>query len=412
LRVSNSQRNSSALALVLLVGSACAPSVFTCIEREQCIDGERTGTCQPEGYCSFDDVTCPSGQRYGTLAGKEHSDACVDPSGSVDAGTAVADTGADSSSEEETTVVEMTTDSTSVTTGCSVTRWHRDADGDGFGDPNDAIEACEAPPGYVEDGNDCDDADPRVNPDHLGCPNPSSLVGWWRFDGIGEEVFVDSSDYGNDGVPIGMPANDVLGPYREALRLDGVAQGVDVSTVVSDLAPTGAPPPSGTLEAWARSGGPNEQCVQGAICAELVVQIGPSTALESVDGFGPIPEAHIHTLYDPDTQSWSWGMYVGDADANCRPSSSASRIFVVEGQWTHLAAVWSDDECRLYVDGELVDHEALLAIPLGNWDAASVGTTIERNRRWFHGAIDEVMLFDEARTPAQIRADCGSPQCS
>lgn len=39
------------------------------------------------------------------------------------------------------------------------TTYYADGDGDGFGDPEDTIEACEAPEGYVESGDDCDDTD-------------------------------------------------------------------------------------------------------------------------------------------------------------------------------------------------------------------------------------------------------------
>ena len=40
----------------------------------------------------------------------------------------------------------------------------RDADGDGFGDPNDGGLACSAPPGYVGNASDCDDGNPSVHP--------------------------------------------------------------------------------------------------------------------------------------------------------------------------------------------------------------------------------------------------------
>ena len=43
--------------------------------------------------------------------------------------------------------------------------FHADADGDGFGDPAAASEACEAPEGTVRDDTDCDDTDPDVFPD-------------------------------------------------------------------------------------------------------------------------------------------------------------------------------------------------------------------------------------------------------
>ena len=42
--------------------------------------------------------------------------------------------------------------------------YHRDADGDGYGDPNDTLRATVQPEGYVTDKNDCNDTDPAVHP--------------------------------------------------------------------------------------------------------------------------------------------------------------------------------------------------------------------------------------------------------
>ncbi len=43
-------------------------------------------------------------------------------------------------------------------------RWYRDSDEDGYGDANDSMLACNRPSGYIEDGTDCDDEDPAINP--------------------------------------------------------------------------------------------------------------------------------------------------------------------------------------------------------------------------------------------------------
>ena len=43
--------------------------------------------------------------------------------------------------------------------------WYADADGDGYGDPDAALQDCEAPEGYVARAGDCDDGDGDVNPD-------------------------------------------------------------------------------------------------------------------------------------------------------------------------------------------------------------------------------------------------------
>jgi hypothetical protein len=46
-----------------------------------------------------------------------------------------------------------------------VQTWYEDSDGDGFGDPDSAFDACDPPAVYVLDGGDCDDTDASVNPD-------------------------------------------------------------------------------------------------------------------------------------------------------------------------------------------------------------------------------------------------------
>ena len=45
------------------------------------------------------------------------------------------------------------------------TEWYVDADGDGFGDPDDSAWTCELPEGYVADATDCDDTEALSNPD-------------------------------------------------------------------------------------------------------------------------------------------------------------------------------------------------------------------------------------------------------
>jgi hypothetical protein len=42
--------------------------------------------------------------------------------------------------------------------------YYRDADSDGYGNPNDSHSACSQPDGYVPDSTDCDDTDAAINP--------------------------------------------------------------------------------------------------------------------------------------------------------------------------------------------------------------------------------------------------------
>ena len=51
--------------------------------------------------------------------------------------------------------------------------WYRDADGDGYGDPETVLAACTLPAGYLPDSQDCDDTDPEVHP---GADDPCNGV--------------------------------------------------------------------------------------------------------------------------------------------------------------------------------------------------------------------------------------------
>ena len=48
--------------------------------------------------------------------------------------------------------------------GCTKTTYYKDADSDGYGDPNASQQACTQPLGYVENNQDCDDLDWQANP--------------------------------------------------------------------------------------------------------------------------------------------------------------------------------------------------------------------------------------------------------
>ncbi len=51
-----------------------------------------------------------------------------------------------------------------VDEGQTLTTWHFDGDGDGYGDAATTQDACQAPPTYVADGSDCDDGNALIHP--------------------------------------------------------------------------------------------------------------------------------------------------------------------------------------------------------------------------------------------------------
>ena len=134
-------------------------------------DGDGYGTpnetiaacAQPEGYSPY-------------------SNDCDDSSTSVYPGAEELCDGADNDCDAE------------IDEDIAVGLWYRDADRDGYGDQLDAVEACDAPDGYVEDNTDCDDGIAAINPgaeevcntyddDCDGDIDESGDEGTWYYDG-------------------------------------------------------------------------------------------------------------------------------------------------------------------------------------------------------------------------------------
>ncbi len=63
-------------------------------------------------------------------------------------------------------------------------RWYPDVDLDGFGDLTAVTRACNAPPGLIADGTDCDDADPWVHPGASDVPDDGLDADCDGMDGI------------------------------------------------------------------------------------------------------------------------------------------------------------------------------------------------------------------------------------
>ncbi|EMR03869.1 MopE-related protein [Cesiribacter andamanensis] len=55
---------------------------------------------------------------------------------------------------------------------CEPQTWYADADGDGWGDAWDSVEACTQPEGYVDRAGDCDDENPDFHPGAIDYPWP------------------------------------------------------------------------------------------------------------------------------------------------------------------------------------------------------------------------------------------------
>lgn len=64
------------VALTTLLGCDRADA-FSCSDDASCGAAGAAGRCEASGFCSFEDLACPSGRRFGALAGDGMADECV-----------------------------------------------------------------------------------------------------------------------------------------------------------------------------------------------------------------------------------------------------------------------------------------------------------------------------------------------
>ena len=156
-------RRSPALWLSLAAlpwAAACAATEsFVCDADVQCVTDVEAGRCEPEGVCSFPDAACPSGHRYGKLAG-ELSGECVGAGasdGSSEPGATslvpegTAETG-DGSSGPAATSTTSTSTGTTTTTSMTSTTTEPETTGTGVPDP---FGSCNSDVECAVDGSVC-----------------------------------------------------------------------------------------------------------------------------------------------------------------------------------------------------------------------------------------------------------------
>jgi alpha-tubulin suppressor-like RCC1 family protein len=69
-----------ATIVVCLLAHGCAKTnPYKCTSSDQCVLNGQAGTCQPEGYCAFPDMDCPSGTRFESGAGGGFGGECTAP---------------------------------------------------------------------------------------------------------------------------------------------------------------------------------------------------------------------------------------------------------------------------------------------------------------------------------------------
>ncbi|MFC1623922.1 LamG domain-containing protein [Candidatus Omnitrophota bacterium] len=206
-------------------------------------------------------------------------------------------------------------------------------------------------------------------------------VGWWRMDegswnGTANEV-VDSSGNGNNGVRAGnatTSSSSKIGPYCGTF--DGTGDYVNIGTG------TGLNPNYITLEAWVKWDGTAGE-------GEIIGRWGDGGITENAYVLGVNSGSKL---------------FVKIVNSTPTEVNVADTVNLTTG-WTHVAATYDGINIRLYKNGVQVNSGS----QTGNINSVSelvyLGAIAYTSLVEWDGLIDDVRIYDYARTAAQIAED-------
>jgi outer membrane protein assembly factor BamB len=215
----------------------------------------------------------------------------------------------------------------------------------------------------------------------LGTP-----VGYWKFDEGSGAVAHDSSGNANDGTLMNGP-QWVAGVSGTALSFDGVDDYLGISSSAS-LAIVGH---QVTVETWFRPAvtiDANNTPFSNLIDKghEYVFQMGQ-------DGHG-----------NPTANGKIWfAVILGNANGWNGIQTITGKWKA--GVWYHLAGTYDGASLGIYVNGVLETSEALTGELYASSTPLSIGSVFGGSGDFTKGAMDEVKIYNYARTPGEIQAD-------
>jgi hypothetical protein len=215
-------------------------------------------------------------------------------------------------------------------------------------------------------------------------PTPSSTnpVGYWKFDDGAGTTATDSSGNGNNGVI--HSASWTTGKSGGALRFNGVDSYVKIphNSVLSGFSQL-------TMEVWVKMNSFRERPI-GIVCKASGTAMPTSDAEYALVLFDKTPSFEVYN-----------GNYLFQTTGDQETSQTDT--------WYHIAGTWSGTSYAFYVNGVLVDSGSNAASSPHSYPIdLEVGRIGTYSWTYFDGVIDEVKIYNYARTPQQITDDYNS----
>jgi hypothetical protein len=337
----------SVIVAACLAAGCGVQSGFQCVDDTQC--GPTGGTCQADGWCSFPDDVCASGQRYGEHAGDGLGGACVTtPAGSSGPGTDGPTSGTSLDSQGGTTA--------SLTSGGETTVGVDATDSTGAAAGSSGDETTGAP---------------------IGDP---SLIAWYTFDDL-RAPYVDVSGNGHDGWCGGDECPEaVVGVDGAGVSFDGLddhlhVDHTDALALYDDF----------TIAIWFRV-----DAFGTGWAAMFAKPIGADTA-----------------------NSWEFGLdpgnlYGGGGDE--LQQSGVDVSFDDVGVWHHAAMTWGGSEIRVYLDGDLAGTAPAGDIAYdGHTILLGADVDARADDDFFAGALDDARIYARVLDESEIAALATAP---
>jgi hypothetical protein len=218
---------------------------------------------------------------------------------------------------------------------------------------------------------------------HLGAPiayetdpwGGAPPVAWWMFDENSGAMAYDNSGNGNNGMLKGDAAW-AHGKHGSALSFDGTGDYVTISSPSTDIQSL----TSYTFEAWLKL--PNPGSNYDPI---FLKESGSASDIEIYGGNGGIT-----ILHNRNNGGTSQYVYANNISAN---------------QWVHYAVTYNGGTLKTYINGKNDQTFTGWPDPLTNSYPIDIGRVTSFATHYLSGKIDDVRIYNYARTPAQIAWD-------